>query len=146
MDIVAETQNMINKKIAALQSLESAWREKQGGQLQGWQTARLREGIGEVNLYKHLLIEIFRLRKTDTDRKEELLCEIMNKSWYQKLTIPRDYRDTILDDLENSFTALEAKYKGSANKFKALYWTVIVHSGLPYNMKKYRELKAQYQK
>lgn len=145
MDIIAETQNMINKKIATLQSQESIWMEKQGGELHGWQIARLKEGIGEVHLYKHLLIEILRLRKTDIERKEELFDEMVQRRWYQKLSIPRDYRDTILNDLDENFTALETKYKEGTNKWKSLYWTVIVRSGLPYHMKRYRELKAQYQ-
>lgn len=144
MDIITETLQVINKKTAMLQRKETEWKEKQGGQLEGWQITQLENGIKDIQLFQRLISAVQAARQTEEDRKEELLIEIMNKSYYQKLTTARDYRDTLLDDLEREFTKLEARYNDSKSKWKSLYWTVIIKSGMAFTVKKYRELKAQY--
>lgn len=143
MDLIQDTTNAINKKIASLQVQENKWRETQSGFLEKWQEYRLKEGIEDIQRLQALLVHIQQLRYQMGDAQAEIVAEMMQKNWYQKLTTFKDYRDTLLDRLDRAFAAFETKYEKNTNPLKKIYYSVLVTGGFVGVVKDYRQRKNE---
>lgn len=79
MDIITETLEVISKKTAMLQRKEVEWKEKQGGQLEGWQIAQLENGIRDIRLFHRLISAIQNERQTEEDQSYVYLRRHLGK-------------------------------------------------------------------